>query len=191
MNQARKLSSPGSSLRLDAVGCQRRLVTWASTLAVKVDLEFDENSVGDDQLHYVVLPSSDGDRLTLSQRNRDTFALLGAAFELQHSEDENALHIYVTQPSHNEAAELMRSFAAIARKVERSTWPYTISGALVLIGVALLCVSFSWLHTHLHEYEAPWETFFEWAFTLPIVVGDKLRQQFSGVAAAATDASDL
>ena len=123
----------------------------------------------------MIVPRDADDEIVLTSDATATFASLGPAFQLEHENDANELHIYVSQPTEAQATELLRAFKTLASKVERSTWPFAVSGAMMVVGLVLFCCAFSGLHEHLHQYEAPWETFFEWAFSIPIRVGDILN----------------
>lgn len=163
------------TLYLNAPAAQRRILAWAAAkIDCDVDCEYDGDGDTDDALHFLIVPRDADKRIVLSADAAKTFALLGPAFQLEHENDANELHIYVSHPNEAQATELLRAFKALAAKVERGTWPFAVSGAMMLVGFILFCCAFSGLHEHLHQYEAPWETFFEWAFSIPIRIGDAL-----------------
>ena len=169
------------SLFLNAPGAQRRVLAWA---AAKIDCDVDciHDSAGDtdDALHFVIVPRDGDERISLSADAVKTFASLGPAFQLEHENDANELHVYVAQPNEAQAAALVRAFKSLTAKMERNTWPFAVSGAMMLAGFIIFCCAFSGLHGHLHQYEAPWETFFEWAFSIPIRIGDALYSFAAG-----------
>jgi hypothetical protein len=200
--------SNNTTLRLNPLECQRRVIEWARDHFDNFDVEYVASKADFVRLHFIVRsPTDDGGGdddddneeidhdtdlapIKLTVAAATSLRELGSAFSA--SQGDGKIDVYVTQPTQTQSGKLLQSFSMQAEALARQEYNPLVYLIAALLGAAVLCVALSKLHDRWHDnYANPFESLFHWAFGWAIGIGDFIRFVCSGSPPAAAHAATV
>jgi hypothetical protein len=152
-----------SSLRFKSTKAQLEIVQWAQN---NLEEEFRMEVAGNtsSSVTFSLFSTKKGCSPYLSAKAYSEFDMLGPAFTL--SDEDQYLRITVRDPTPDESKTLLRLFSERARLLAKPVWPLWLATGFLFASLISAGMSIWFLTHHVHGYEKPFETLFDYICVL-------------------------
>lgn len=152
-----------SSLRFKSAKAQVEIVQWAkNNLEEEFRLETSGNT--SNSVTFTLVSTKTGASPYMSADAYREFDELGPAFSL--ADQDRYLQITVRDPTPDESKTLVRLFQERARLISKPVWPLWLAVFLLLASLISAAASLWFLTHHVHGYENPFGTLFDYICVL-------------------------